>query len=101
MEKVESKNINSTISELKKKLGLDKCTVIHKPIPIKKDGKHLYQVVGYNHPLRPETIERLNIPPQKVLFEVVRDEWHKEMDAARENHRETLDPELYPFGYED
>ena len=102
MEKTaQPKNTNTSIAEIKKALGLDKIHNVHQPIPIKKDGKHLYQVVGYNYPLRPETIERLNIPPQKVLFEVDREQWHREMDEARENHRETLDPELYPFGYED
>ena len=95
------KNIHSTIAELKKELGLDKYTVIHKPIPIKKDGKHLYQVAGFFHPLRPETIERLKIPSQKILYEVDRDEWHKEMDAAREKQDKTIDIELYPFGYEE
>ena len=101
MEKAESKNINSTISELKKKLGLDKCTVIHKPIPIKKDGKHLYKVVGYNYPLRPETIDRLNIPPQKILFEVDREQWHREQDEANERRDKSIDPEQYPWGYEE
>lgn len=101
MEKAESKNINSTISELKKKLGLDKCTVIHKPIPIKKDGKHLYTVIGFTYPLRPETIERLNIPPQKILFEVDREQWHREMDEAREKQDKNIDVEQYPFGYEE
>ena len=96
------KNIHSSIAELKKKLGLDKIPVIHPPIPIKKDGKYLYQVAGYTYPLRPETIERLNIPPQKILFEVDREQWHREMDEAREreNNGETIDPELYPWGYE-
>lgn len=97
MEKAASKNNNSTLSELKKKLGLDKCTVIHKPIPIKRDSKHLYQVAGFFYPLRPETIERLKIPSQKILYEVDRDEWHKEMDAAREKQ----DEDLYPWGYEE
>lgn len=97
------KNIHSSVSELKKKLGLDKIPVIHPPIKIKNDGKHLYQVAGYTYPLRPETIERLNIPTQKILFEVDREQWHREMDEAREreNNRETIDPELYPFGYEE
>lgn len=96
------KNIHSSIEELKKKLGLDKIPVIHPPIPIKKDSKHLYQVAGYTYPLRPESIERLNIPPQKILFEVDREQWHREMDEAREreNNGETIDPELYPWGYE-
>ena len=85
MEKAESKNINSTISELKKKLGLDKCTVIHKPITIKKDGKHLYYVAGYFYPLRWETLERLNIPNQRIICEVDREQWHKEMNEARQN----------------
>ena len=84
MEKAASKNVNSTISELKKKLGLDKCTVIHKPIPIKKDGKHLYQVAGYFYPLRWETIERLRIPNQRILYEVDREQWHKEMNIAQQ-----------------
>ena len=83
------KNIHSTISELKKKLGLDKCTVIHKPIPIKKDGKHLYQVAGFIYPLRPETIERLNIPNQRILFEVDREEWLNERREARDEHGDT------------
>ena len=71
----------ATVSEIKKMLGLDKYTVIRNPITIKKDGKHLYQVAGFTYPLRPETIERLNIPPQKILFEVDREEWHREMEA--------------------
>lgn len=96
------KNIHSSIAELKKKLGLDKIPVIHPPIPIKKDGKHLYRVAGFTYPLRPETIERLNIPNQKIICEVDREQWHREMDEAREreNNGETIDPELYPWGYE-
>lgn len=99
--KVERTGGKPSISELKKELGLDRIPVIHQPIPIKKDGKHLYQVAGYFYPLRPETIERLNIPPQKILFEVDREQWHREQDEAREKHDETIDPELYPFGYEE
>ena len=71
----------TTVGEIKKMLGLDKYTVIRNPIIIKKDGKHLYQVAGYFYPLKWETIERLNIPNQKILFEVDRDEWHREMEA--------------------
>ena len=97
------KNIHSTIAELKKDLGLDKIPIIHPPIKIKNDGKHLYKVAGFFYPLRPETIERLKIPPQKILFEVDREQWHREMDEAREkeNGRETIDPEQYPWGYEE
>lgn len=84
MEKAASKNIHSTISELKKKLGLDKYTVIHKPIPIKKDGKHLYQVAGYFYPLGWKTLERLNIPSQRILYEIDREQWHREVDEAKE-----------------
>ena len=84
MEKAASKNIHSTISELKKKLGLDKYTVIHKPIPIKKDGKHLYQVAGYFYPLGWKTLERLNIPSQRILYEVDREQCHREMNEAKE-----------------
>ena len=96
------KNIYSSVEEIKKALGLDKISNIHQPIPIKKDGKHLYKVAGYFYPLRPETIERLNIPTQKILFEVDREQWHREMDEAKqnENNGETIDPELYPWGYE-
>ena len=103
MEKTESKNIHSTIAKLKKEMGLDKIPVIRAPIKIKKDGKHLYQVVGYTYPLRPETIERLNIPPQKILFEVDREQWHREIDEAwnKDNNAETIDPDLYPWGYEE
>lgn len=84
MENTESMNPNSkgkglTIQELKKKLGLDKIPTVRPPIPIKKDGKHLYQVAGYFYPLRPETIEKRNINPQRIMFEVDRDEWLKEM----------------------
>ena len=84
MENTESMNPTSkgkglTIQELKKKLGLDKIPTVRPPIPIKKDGKHLYQVAGYFYPLRPETIERLNIPNQRILFEVNREEWIEEM----------------------
>lgn len=102
MEKTaQPKNTNTSIAEIKKALGLDKIPVIHPPIKIKKDGKYLYQVVGYNYPLRPETIERLNIPPQKVLFEVDREQWHREMDAAKEKQDKTIDPDQYPWGYEE
>ena len=72
-----------TIAELKKALGLDKYSVIRKPIPIKKDGKHLYKVAGFNYPLKWQTLERLNIPNQRILYEVDREEWIKEMREAR------------------
>ena len=72
-----------TIQELKKALGLDKYSVIHEPIPIKKDGKHLYKVAGFTYPLKWETLERLNIPNQKILYEVDREEWIREMREAR------------------
>jgi hypothetical protein len=98
---LEGKKVKKSISEIKKELGLDQYTVIHKPIKVKKDGKHLYQVAGYFYPLRWETLERLKIPNQRILFEVDRDEWHKEMDAAREKQDETIDQELYPWGYEE
>ena len=101
MEKATPNNGNPTIAELKKKLGLDKCTVIHPPIPIKKDGKNLYQVAGYFYPLRPETIDRLNIPSQKILFEVDREEWLQKMVKVWGKQDETIDPEQYPWGYEE
>ena len=72
-----------TIAELKKALGLDKYSVIRKPIPIKKDGKHLYKVAGFNYPLKWETLERLSIPNQRILYEVDREEWVREMREAR------------------
>ncbi len=85
MEQAAPNNINPTIADIKKKLGLDKYTVIHKPIPIKKNGKYLYQVAGFTYPLRWETIERLNIPNQRIICEVDREQWHKEMNEARQN----------------
>jgi hypothetical protein len=78
------KNIHTTIAEIKKRMGLDKIPVIHPPIAIKKDGKHLYQVAGYFYPLRWETLERLNIPSQRILYEVDREQWHREMNEAKE-----------------
>lgn len=78
-----------SINEFKKQMGLDQYTAIHKPIPIKKDGKHLYQVAGYFYPLRPETLERLNIPNQRILYEVDREEWLNEMRKAREEQDDT------------
>ena len=102
MEKAaQPKNIHSTVAELKKKLRLDKIPVIHPPIKIKKDGKHLYKVAGFTYPLRPETIERLNIPKQRILYEVDREQWHREMDEAREKQDKTIDPEQYPWGHEE
>ena len=89
MEQTTSNNIHSSIAELKKKLGLDKCTVIPPPIPIKKDGKHLYKVAGYFYPLRWETLERLKIPNHRILYEVDREEWNNEMRKARENEQQT------------
>ena len=102
MEKAtQPKNTNPTIADIKKKLGLDKIPVIHPPIKIKKDGKHLYKVAGFFYPLRPETIERLKIPPQKILFEVDREQWHREQDEAKGKQDKTIDPEQYPWGYEE
>jgi hypothetical protein len=72
-------------------MGLDKIPNVQQPIPIKKDGKHLYQVCGFTYPLRPETIERLKIPPQKILFEVDRDAWHREMDEAKQKDKDPWD----------
>lgn len=89
------------VADIKKALGLDKIPVIHKPIKMKKDGKHLYKVAGFIYPLRPEAIERLKIPSQKILFEVDREQWHREQDEAREAQDKTIDIELYPFGYEE
>lgn len=66
-----------TIDEIKKSLGLDKCSVIHPPVTIKKDGKHLYYVAGFSFPLRWETIERLQIAPQRILEEIDREEWNR------------------------
>ena len=96
-----SKRMGLSTQELKKKLGLDKYRTIKPPILIKKDGKHLYKVAGYFYPLRPETIERLNIPPQKILFEVDREQWHREQDEARKRQDETTDLDQYPFGREE
>jgi len=104
MEKTKPKNINSRrmdLMKLKKELGLDKIPVIRQPIKVKKDGKHLYRVAGFTYPLRPETLERLNISNQRIICEVDREQWHREMDEAREKQDETIDPELYPFGYEE
>jgi hypothetical protein len=91
------------LMKLKKELGLDKIPVIRQPIKVKKDGKHLYRVAGFTYPLRPETLERLNISNQRIICEVDREQWHREMDEAREkeNGRETIDPEQYPWGYEE
>lgn len=65
-----------TIDEIKKSLGLDKYSVIHPPVTIKKDGKHLYYVAGYSLPLKWETIERLQIPSQRIISEIDREEWN-------------------------
>ena len=93
--KAEKAKRKPSVSEIKKKLGLD-TPVIQQPIRIKRDGKHLYQVAGYFYPLRPETIDRLNIPPQKILFEVDREQWHREMNEVKENQdknpKEYIDP---------
>ena len=86
---LEGKKVKKSISEIKKELGLDQYTVIHKPIKVKKDGKHLYQVAGDFYPLKPETLERLNIPVQRILYEVDREEWLNEMRKARDEQRDT------------
>ena len=110
MEETKSKNPNPklmgikrkpSINELKKELGLDKIPVIHKPIRVKKDNKHLYYVAGYFYPLRWQTLERLNIPNERIICEVDREQWHREMDEAREKQDETIDQEQYPWGYEE
>lgn len=97
----ETTSIHSSISDIKKALGLDKVQNVHQPIPIKKDGKHLYQVAGYFYPLRWETLERLNIPNQRILYEVDRDQWIKEMMDAKKEQGEIQDEDLYPWGYEE
>lgn len=81
---VKGKKVKKSISEIKKELGLDQYTIIHQPIKVKKDGKHLYQVAGFNYPLKWETLERLNIPNQRILYEVDREQWHREMKEAKE-----------------
>lgn len=86
--KAEKAKRKPTIAEIKKKLGLD-YPVIQQTIPIKHDGKHLYAVAGYNYPLRPDTIERLNISSQRILYEVERDEWLKQMKEAKDMQGET------------
>lgn len=114
MEKTESENTNpkcmglaegkkkkKSISEIKKMLGLDKIRTIRPPIPIKKDGKHLYQVAGYFYPLKPETLERLKIPSQRIMSEVDRDEWLQKMMKVWGKEDETINSDLYPFGYEE
>ena len=58
-------------------------------------------MAGFTYPLKPETLERLNIPNQRIICEVDREQWHREMDEAREKQDKTIDPELYPFGYEE
>lgn len=102
-DKVKKTKRKPSISEIKEKLGLDKIPVIHPPIPIKKDGKHLYYVAGYFYPLKWETLERLKIPSQRILREVDRDEWLQEMVKVwgKEDETIAIDPELYPFGYEE
>ena len=100
MEKTESENTSpkrmglkrkKSIDEIKKELGFD-FNVIQEPIPIKKDGKHLYQVAGYFYPLRWETLERLNIPNQRILYEVDREQWHREMEEAKEKESQRERP---------
>ena len=98
---LEGKKVKKSISEIKKELGLDQYTIIHQPIKVKKDGKHLYQVAGYFYPLRWETLERLNIPNQRILYEVDRDQWIKEMMDAKKEQGEIQDEDLYPCGYEE
>ncbi len=88
-DKAEKAKRKPTISEIKKALGLDKIPAIQAPIPIKHDGKHLYAVAGYNYPLRPDTIERLNISSQRILYEFDRTEWLKEMKEAKDKQGET------------
>lgn len=98
---VEGRKVKKSISDIKKELGLDQYTVVHQPVKVKKDGKHLYQVAGYSYPLRWETLERLNIPNQKILYEVNRDQWIKEMMDVKKEQEETLDEDMYPWGYEE
>lgn len=77
-----------TIQELKKLMGLDQFRTVHPPIPIKKDGKHLYKVAGFKYPLKWQTLERLNIPNQRILCEVDREQWWKEVREARERQNQ-------------
>lgn len=98
---VEGKKVKKSISEIKKELGLNLYTVVHQPVKVKKDGKHLYQVAGYSYPLRWETLERLNIPNQRILYEVDRDQWINEMMDAKKEQRDTQDEDMYPWGYEE
>lgn len=88
-DKAEKTKRKPTISEIKKALGLDKNPNIQPPIKVKKDGKHLYAVAGYNYPLRPDTIERLCISSQRILYEVDRSEWLKEMREAKDKQGKT------------
>lgn len=97
----EGKGKKKSLDEIKKMLGLDKVRTIRPPIPVKKDSKHLYYVAGFFYPLQWETLERLKIPNQRILREVDRNEWLQEMMEVWGKQDETIDPDLYPFGYEE
>lgn len=44
----------------------------------------LYQVAGYSLPLRYSTLKSKNIPDDKILFIVDRDEFRRELNEAKE-----------------
>lgn len=75
---------HTDINQLKKLLGMDKHKIVHDIIhPINDDTK-LYQVLGYDLPLKYSTLKSKEIPDDEILFIVDRDEFRRELHEAKE-----------------
>lgn len=78
-------------NRLKKLLGMDKYNVVRDIIHPINDYTKLYQVLGYDFPLKYSTLKAKGIPDDNILFVVGRDEFRRELYEARE--RETAEKE--------
>lgn len=82
---------HTDINELKKLLGMDKHRIVRDTIHSINDDTKLYQVLGYDLPLKYSTLKSKGIPDENILFVIERDEFRRELHEARE--RETAEKE--------
>ena len=82
---------NNNVSDIKKLLGLDKYNMINNEIIPVDDDTKLYQVIGYNLPLKYSTLIEKGIPNNKIIAVIDRNDFRRELTEARE--REKLEKE--------
>lgn len=75
---------HTDINQLKKLLGVDKHRIVRDAIHPSNDDTKLYQVLGYDLPLKYSTLKSKGIPDDNILFVVDRNEFRRELHEAKE-----------------